>query len=58
MGPEYAWNVPGSCYDWALSEVEPCPKVYWWWIAAAIALGLLVWGRPARDGRGRKEKAE
>lgn len=38
----YAWKVPEGCYASALGGEDRCPSATWFWIASAIAAGLVL----------------
>jgi hypothetical protein len=48
----YAWNIPEGCYASALDAGSGCPSPTWFWIALAVASGLLILG----SGTKRKAK--
>lgn len=49
----YAWKIPEGCYANALDT--GCPSATWFWIASAVAAGLLLMGggkkKPVRTAR-------
>ena len=37
----YAWQIPEGCYAYALQN-RGCPSALWFWLAAALVGGVLV----------------